>query len=116
MKKNILIVDDHADHRTLVRKALASKYVILEASNGAEGVKAIQDDHVDMIILDLNMPQQGGIDTLLEIKHTNPGMKIIVVSGDHKKIGKARLFKADNVFTKPLQLASLVQSVEELLG
>jgi two-component system, NarL family, response regulator LiaR len=79
----ILIVDDHS----LVRKGLRMLIsgapdmdVIGEAANGIEAVEQARAADPDVILMDLQMPKMGGIEAIREIKKSNPGAKILVLT------------------------------------
>ena len=77
----ILLVDDHAIVRTGLRKLLAmvSDAEILEAKTGRESLVIAKAHHLDMIILDLNLPELGGIELLSRLRQ-NSDVPILVLS------------------------------------
>ena len=81
---NIGIVDDHAIVRNGLRQFL-SAYVDLrvagEASNGSEAFELVRQGNVDVLLLDISMPGQGGVDALAAIKGRFPALKILILSG-----------------------------------
>ncbi len=81
---NIGIVDDHAIVRNGLRQFL-SAYVDLrvagEASNGSEALELVRQGNVDVLLLDISMPGQGGVDALAAIKGRFPALKILILSG-----------------------------------
>ena len=69
MGKTILIVDDAMTVRNLAKFALSKGgYTIIEAEDGVKGLEAIQANHVDLVISDLNMPNKNGLEMCREIK------------------------------------------------
>ena len=78
------IVDDHAIVRTGLRRYL-SEHVDLrvtgEASNGREALELARAGEVDVLLLDISMPDQSGIDALAAIKARFPEVKILILSG-----------------------------------
>lgn len=81
---SILIADDHAMIRTGLRQYLerdCSIDVIGEAASGAETLQGLRDGQWDLVILDINMPDGNGIDTLRKIRLEHPDAKVLVVSG-----------------------------------
>lgn len=73
MSKTILIVDDSASVRQVVSMTLkASGHQVLEASDGLEGLKLLNEKKVNLIISDVNMPNMDGITFVKEVK-ANPG-------------------------------------------
>ena len=65
----ILVVDDDSQIRRVMRNALSSHgYTIIEARNGEEALKKVRAERLDLIILDLNMPDMDGIEVCREIR------------------------------------------------
>ena len=116
MKKKILIIDDQSDCRELLRDVLSDDFQVFEAGNGQEGVDFLKQQRVDLIISDLKMPVQDGRDTILEVRHGFPNIKIIVISGYEQDIQRMKLFKADRTFAKPFNVLEVLSEVRSLLG
>ena len=78
------IVDDHAIVRTGLSRYL-SEHVDLrvtgEASNGREAMELVRGGEVDVLLLDISMPDQNGVDALAAIKARFPDVKILILSG-----------------------------------
>jgi len=78
------IVDDHAIVRTGLRQYLSEQVdlrVIGEAAGGREALKLVQGGEVDVLLMDLSMPGQSGIDALAAIKARFPDLAVLVLSG-----------------------------------
>jgi DNA-binding NarL/FixJ family response regulator len=90
----ILLVDDHA----LIRDALRAVLVelqktahILEAPNSASALHVLETNPgVEMVVLDLNLPDRGGFDVLAEMRERYPALGVVVVSGDHDRASVQR--------------------------
>jgi DNA-binding NarL/FixJ family response regulator len=84
----ILIVDDHPLIREALRHVLAkldSEIFLIEASNFAEGVAAAdQHPDLDLILLDLTLPDIGGIDALLELRRRYPDIPTVMLSASEE--------------------------------
>jgi two-component system invasion response regulator UvrY len=77
----ILIADDHPMVRAGLRSMLAERYDdISEAASGAETLTALASGPLDLLILDINMPDRGGLDVLKEVKASYPAVKVLVLS------------------------------------
>lgn len=116
LKKRILIIDDQADCRELLKDVLSDEFQVFEAGNGQEGVDFLNQQRVDLIISDLKMPVQDGRDTILEVRHSFPNIKIIVISGYEQDIQRMKLFKADKSFVKPFNVLEVLEEVKKLLN
>ena len=122
MMKNILLVDDEASIRTMVRAVLNDpEYSFSEAFNGTEALEILEKEEFDLIITDVIMPDCDGIELVMTVRKKLPDIKVIVMSGggrvraDHylnlaEKLGAAR------VFEKPFNTAELRETVKELLA
>jgi two-component system, NarL family, invasion response regulator UvrY len=78
------IVDDHAIVRTGLRKFLSEQVdlrVTGEASNGHEALELARGGDVDVMLLDISMPDQSGVDALSAIKARFPDLKVLILSG-----------------------------------
>ena len=64
MNHRILIVDDEPQIRRVMRTALiAQGYIVADARTGEEALERMREDHFDLVLLDLNMPGMGGMET-----------------------------------------------------
>lgn len=118
----ILVVDDEAGVRAAIRKILSrAGHDVLEAADGKTALTMYQEDPVDVIIMDIYMPEMDGIETTIRLKHEFPDVKIIAVSGggylDKAKIleREARL-GALRTLAKPLHERDILDAVSDALG
>jgi DNA-binding NarL/FixJ family response regulator len=80
----IAIVDDHALIRAGLREFFADQadfIVVAEAANGREALDIVRKAEVDVIVLDISMPGQSGIDALVAIKARAPDLPVLILSG-----------------------------------
>ncbi len=118
----ILIIDDDRDMRTIINEILSLQgYVTSLASDGSEGVRLFKAGSFDLVITDIIMPGQEGIETIIEIKNFKSKIKIIAISGggrinaeDHLSV--ASRVGADATLTKPFRSHELIEIVEKLIG
>jgi DNA-binding NtrC family response regulator len=115
----ILIVDDDVRIRELFRLWLEREgFEILEADNGRKGVEVQRKTPVDMLICDLLMPVQEGIETITQFAGEFPAIGIIAISGGGKIGPDSYLTVAEHlgawrVFTKPVDMPSLIKAIKE---
>lgn len=96
-KKKVLIADDHA----LVREGIVAFLklcddieVVAEASDGIEAIEKTNKCRPDIIIMDINMPKLGGLETTVEILKTHPEIKILVLTQYEDREYISRFLKA----------------------
>jgi len=80
----VAIVDDHAIVRTGLRQFLSEQTdlrVTGEAANGREALDIVRQGEVDVILMDLSMPDHGGVDALAAIKAREPDLPVLILSG-----------------------------------
>ena len=81
----ILIVDDETDLRGMFKMLFESNgYEVIEASNGNEAIELYRSSPVDLIIMDVFMPEKEGIETILELTSEFPDVNVIAISGGGK--------------------------------
>jgi CheY-like chemotaxis protein len=116
----ILIVDDDSRLREATREVLESEgHVVVEASDGGEALRLHSVQPADVVVCDIFMPRQDGIETIRALRRDFPEVKIIAVSGGGYSsavdvLRMARLIGATEVLSKPFSRAALVGAVERL--
>jgi CheY-like chemotaxis protein len=123
MEYKILIVDDIVINRMLLAeliKKLGYKYS--QASNGKEALEKLESDHIDLILMDIEMPVMNGIETTKYIREKidKPNAKIpIVALTAHNPDDFFETFEKagfDDLITKPYLLDKISQTVTKVLG
>jgi CheY-like chemotaxis protein len=119
--KSVLVVDDEPGIRMLAVRALrGAGGTAYEAANGHEALRVLEKAAMDVVVIDLIMPEKEGIETIVEIKQRWPGVKVIAVSGGGR-IGPdtfldlAHGLGADITMSKPLNFQALTVQVQALL-
>jgi two-component system KDP operon response regulator KdpE len=113
----ILVVDDESQIRRVMRTALSSHgYTIVEARNGEEALRKVRAEHLDLIILDLNMPDLDGIEVCREIRVTSnlPIIMLTVRSAEKDKV-RALDAGADDYVVKPFGIEELLARIRAAL-
>ena len=117
-KKSILVVDDEADIRTLLKDFLENKnFCVMEAADGAQALELAKKHVPDLIITDMLLPKVHGIEVAQLIKD-NFFIPIIGISGVYRKDEIALEmddFYLDGFFEKPLDLESLYQRIQSIV-
>lgn len=115
----ILIVDDEAEIRKLLRQFLeAAGYTVVEAPDGRRAVSAVDAGGVALVITDLVMPEKEGIETIREMRQRHPEVKIIAMSGAFggRFLKTAEMLGAHATLLKPVRAEGLVRAVRDVLG
>lgn len=118
MKAKILIVDDEPGIVEEVSSFLAEEgYEIRTADTTGDGIREFQTFKPDLILLDMKLPDQPGMEILKLVKNTSPDTKVIVNTGyvDQKMIDEAEALGRDAFLQKPFNLERLLDEVERVL-
>jgi CheY-like chemotaxis protein len=118
----ILVIDDDNDVRQLICRMISSEgYEALEASNGKEGMIIIRSDpKIDIVVTDLIMPEQEGLETIKELKRDFPQIKILAISGGGKidaqnYLAIAKGMGADLALSKPFVRQDFLNAIQKLM-
>ncbi|PIE57839.1 MAG: response regulator [Desulfobulbus propionicus] len=117
----ILVIDDDEQMRLLLRQIIEwTGYEVLEAVDGLDGMVKQHQYKADLVITDIIMPEQEGLETITALKKEYPGLKIIAISGGGRigpeaYLPAAKELGADRVFSKPFDVKELAEAVKELL-
>jgi two-component system cell cycle response regulator DivK len=119
MKNNILYIEDNPDNMLLVKRVLvASGYTVLEAENGLKGVHTAETYDVDLILLDINLPDIDGYEVARRLrassKHTLSNTPIIAITANALKGDAEKALDAgcDVYMSKPINVRELRARVE----
>ena len=120
MAARVLVVEDDPSVRGLLQTLLASEgYDVSTASDGLAGLVKANSSHPQLILLDLMMPDLGGIRVLEELR-ADPELAdipVVVVTGKLDAVPSLRSLLGDNnVFAKPFGVAELMARVAEITG
>jgi two-component system cell cycle response regulator DivK len=118
--KRILVVDDNASSRELVKFALEPCYVVEEASDGRDAILRIQETLPDLVLMDIQMPDMDGYETLHQIR-AHPAsalVPVVALTAFAMLEDRQKAFEAgfDGYFAKPINIAALRTQVESLLN
>ncbi len=119
-KGTILYVEDNPDNRNLIRRVLnAEGYSVIEAINGKQATEKLESNLVDLILMDINMPDMDGYTLTAKIKAIQKYSKIPIVAvtanvmrGDREKSLEAG---CDGYIQKPIDIDTLAQQIERFI-
>jgi CheY-like chemotaxis protein len=114
----ILVADDEPRVRDFLRKILTGVgYQVLEANNGREAEQQVEASDIDLLITDLAMPEQGGIETIQRLHKARPQLKIIAMSDQFTGpiLHGAEFLGAQASIAKPIQPDELLDVVARVI-
>ncbi|MCI0556215.1 MAG: response regulator [Anaerolineae bacterium] len=119
MNNNILYIEDNPDNMRLVQRALESRgYRLLQARNGLDGVRVAETEQVDLILLDINLPDIDGYEVARRLRASDKRVlsstPIIAVTANALKGDAERALDAgcDVYMSKPINIRELWARVE----
>jgi CheY-like chemotaxis protein len=116
----ILLIDDEDQVRMLFQVALeGAGYRVLTADNGPHGLRLLQHQEVDLILVDIFMPEMDGLELIPLLRKTRPACKIIAMSGgswEWDYLDSAKQLGANDTLKKPFSLQELLDVVSSQLN
>jgi len=112
----VLLVDDEADFRQPLAKRLTKRgLAVAQAGGGREALAYIQNNPVDVVILDVKMPEMSGLDVLQRIKAEHPAIEVVLLTGQASAQDGVDGMKAGafDYLTKPVELEQLAGKVRQ---
>jgi CheY-like chemotaxis protein len=117
--RSILIIDDDEQIRAVLRLVLEKAgYLVMEASNGREGLRRFRQTPTALVITDLLMPDQDGLEVTRALHREAPHVKIIVLTGGSEELDyldAAKFLGAHRTMKKPVTAAEVLQAVQQEL-
>ena len=117
----ILLIDDDEALRSVLSKALGhSGHTVVQAGDGQQGVDLARTTTIDLVVTDIIMPVQEGVETILQLKRERPHLPIIAISGgaSHSALylDIARKIGAKRILPKPFTPQELLTLISEALA
>jgi len=111
----ILLIDDEESVRTVFQMGLAQVgYRVLTAENGRHGLRLLEHQEVDLIFVDIFMPEMDGVEVIPLLRKTRPASKIMAItggSGRRNYLDMAKHLGAHDTLMKPFSLQELLDAV-----
>ncbi len=113
----ILVAEDEDNNFELVKVVLAKRYRLLRAHNGIEAVTICEDEHPDLILMDIRMPDMNGLDATRIIKEVNRDIPIIALSAYafDENIKEAKEAGCNDFMAKPFRVEDLLDKIQKFL-
>ena len=119
---SVLVVDDEEQLRELIRITFEqSGYQVSEASTGKEALEQYRSAPADLVIMDILMPDQDGLESIASIRQESPKVKIIAMTGSNDMIGVldfldvAKMLGAHRTLQKPFEMKDLLSAAQSVL-
>ena len=116
-QKTILVAEDEDSNYELVKIVLHKRYRLIRAHNGIEAVNLNEDEHPDLILMDIRMPEMNGLDATRIIKEVNHDTPVIALSAYafDENIREAKMAGCDEFMAKPFRVENLIEMVKKYL-
>jgi CheY-like chemotaxis protein len=116
--KTVLVVEDEESNYELIRIVLQKRYNLLHARNGIEAVTMNEEEHPDIILMDVRMPEMDGLDATRIIKEVNNKVPIIILSAYAfpENIREAKAAGCDEFMAKPFNVEDLIEKISHFIG
>ncbi len=120
MAKNIMIVDDAAFMRMMIKDILTKNgyNIVGEAENGKKAIDVYTECKPDLVLMDITMPEMDGIQALKGIRANDPNASIIMCSamGQQAMVIDAIQSGAKDFIVKPFQAERVLEAVKKVIG
>ncbi len=115
---HILVVDDDKHTRMLLQAVLeAENYTVFTAENGAQALMITDKEHIDLVVLDIMMPEMDGYEFTRTLRATDDNLPILMVSAKQLPEDKKKgfLVGTDDYMTKPIDEEEMLWRIKALL-
>lgn len=120
--RSVLVIDDNEETRAFLKLVLTRHgYEVRTAASGDEGLALFEAAPADVVLVDVLMPDKDGLETIVDLRHKHPQVRLIAISGGFKKSTDNDPALADalgvhRTCAKPFAPDDLVRAVREVLG
>ncbi len=117
MKPRGLVIDDDPAVRESIGKVLErAGYVVTTAADSEDQEVRVGSEQIDLVLLDLNLPSQSGWDVFERLTTQHPSLPVIIITGMPDQYRTALAAGVGALMEKPLEVASLLEIMGELLA
>jgi CheY-like chemotaxis protein len=117
----VLAVDDEPDTRSLLRTQLTLEgFAVVVAANGQEAMSIFDEGGVDVVVTDIFMPHEDGIELIQNLRRRDPNLPIVAVTGggyhnDTSALRVAAALGAGALLLKPVEVQDLIAAIRRVL-
>lgn len=117
IKKKILVAEDEDSNYELVKIVLQKRYRLIRAHNGIEAVTLNEEEHPDLILMDIRMPEMNGLDATRIIKEVSGDTPVVALSAYafEENIREAKQAGCNEFMAKPFKVENLIDMVRRYL-
>lgn len=116
-KHKILVVDDEKNLRESIEMLLRDQYQVFLAGSGREALNILRRKAIDLVLLDIRLPEADGIEVLKQIKRLDPSVEVVMVTAviTVGRAVEAIRLGAHDYITKPFDIAALSELVQKVM-
>jgi putative two-component system response regulator len=116
-KPVVLVIDDDRALREAMAKALGEHYIVHSADSGAHGLAALREFRVELILLDIGLPDMSGVDVVPQALEADPDVAVLMVTAcdDAATAAQCMQLGAVDYLTKPFELNDVLRAVRMAL-
>lgn len=118
-KQTIGIVDDRESIRELLKEFLEQEdFAVVTAEDGLQAIELVKNNDLQLLFMDLRMPNLNGVEALAEIKKVKPEQKVIMMTayGEENILDQAMSLGAYDYIAKPFDLFELATKLQNILS
>lgn len=114
----ILIAEDNEANYLLLKSILNKKYTLIWVQNGKDAVKCVNEQNIDLVLMDIKMPEMDGIEALQEIRKTHHDLPVIMQTAHAFEADRIKAQQAgcSDFLTKPISASDLHQAIHQLIS
>ena len=115
----VLVADDDESVRESLRKLLQGEgYDVVSVANGTEAVTTFrrEQDQIELLLVDLNMPLKNGWATVDQLLEVNPSLPILIITGQPNQCEMAESAGVSALVEKPIDVPAMLQLIQNLLS
>ena len=124
MSIKILCIEDNKDNMTLITRLLqAGPYELIQARNGEQGVQLAEQEHVDIILLDINLPDIDGYEVARRLRNSikRPALAnvpVVAITANAMRGDDLKAIQAGctHYMTKPINISKFIECIEMISG
>lgn len=111
----LLVDDDKSVRESLTEVLICEGYLVEQAANGEEALRSLEAQHIDIVLLDLNMPRLNGWDTFEKIVERWPLIPILIITARPNQLFLAASAGAAGLLEKPVDIPAMIAAIRSAL-